>query len=44
MRSSPLAVERYHECRQLVIEGGDLELTDLANYLEAVLNFCGITR
>jgi predicted esterase YcpF (UPF0227 family) len=31
-------------CGQLVIEGGDHGLTDFANYLEAVLDFCGRAR
>ena len=35
------AVERYRGCRQLVIEGGDHGLTDSADYLETVLEFCG---
>ena len=35
------AVERYRGCRQLVIEGSDHGLTDFADYLETVLEFCG---
>ncbi len=36
------AVERYRGCRQLVIEGSDHGLSDFADYLKAVLEFCGI--
>jgi hypothetical protein len=36
------AVERYRGCRQIVIEGGDHSLGQLADYLDAVLEFCGI--
>ena len=35
------AVERYRGCRQLVIEGSDHGLSDFADYLETVLEFCG---
>jgi predicted esterase YcpF (UPF0227 family) len=38
------AVERYRGCRQLVIEGSDHGLSDFANYLETVLDFCGVAR
>ena len=38
------AVERYHGCRQLVIEGSDHGLSEFAGYLETVLEFCGISR
>jgi len=37
------AVERYRGCRQLVIEGGDHGLSDFANYVDAVLDFCGVS-
>ena len=37
------AVDRYRGCRQLVIEGGDHGLTDFADYLETVLEFCGVS-
>ena len=36
------AVERYRGCRQIVIEGGDHSLGQLADYLDSVLEFCGI--
>jgi hypothetical protein len=36
------AVERYRGCRQIVIEGGDHGLSDFANHLDAVLDFCGV--
>ena len=36
------AVERYRGCRQIVIEGGDHGLSDFAEHLDAVLQFCGI--
>jgi len=38
------AVERYRGCRQLVIEGSDHGLSDFADYLETVLDFCGMAR
>jgi len=38
------AVERYRECRQLVIEGGDHGLSNFADYLDTTLEFCGISR
>jgi predicted esterase YcpF (UPF0227 family) len=38
------AVERYRGCRQIVIEGGDHGLSQLAGHLDAVLEFCGIAR
>ena len=38
------AVERYPGCRQLVIEGSDHGLSDFADFLETVLEFCGIAR
>lgn len=37
------AVERYRGCRQVVIEGGDHGLGDFADYLETVLEFCGVS-
>jgi hypothetical protein len=37
-------VERYRGCRQIVIEGGDHGLSQLAGHLDAVLEFCGIAR
>jgi len=37
------AVERYHGCRQLVIEGSDHRLSDFAEYLATVLEFCGVS-
>ena len=38
------AVERFHGCRQIVIEGSDHGLSDFANYLETVLEYCGAAR
>lgn len=38
------AVERYRGCRQIVIQGSDHGLSDFANTLEVVLEFCGIAR
>ena len=38
------AVERYRGCRQIVIEGSDHGLSDFANYLETVLEYCGVAR
>ena len=35
-------VERYHGCRQLIIDGSDHGLSDFADYLQPVLEFCGI--
>jgi predicted esterase YcpF (UPF0227 family) len=35
-------VARYRGCRQTLIEGGDHELSDFRNYVNAVLEFCGI--
>jgi predicted esterase YcpF (UPF0227 family) len=37
-------VERYRGCRQLVIEGSDHGLSDFENYLEAVIEFCGVSE
>ena len=36
------AVERFHGCRQLVIEGGDHGLSAFADHLDVVLEFCAI--
>jgi len=36
------AAERYRGCRQIVIEGSDHGLSDFAEYLDPVLEFCGI--
>lgn len=36
------AVARYRGCRQIVINGSDHGLSDFANYVDAVLEFCGI--
>ena len=38
------AVERYRGCRQLVIEGSDHGLSDFADYVDAAIEFCGVTR
>ena len=35
------AVEKYAGCGQIVIEGGDHGLSQFADYLDAVLAFCG---
>jgi len=37
------AVERYRGCRQLVIEGSDHGLSDFADYVDTVLEFCGVS-
>jgi hypothetical protein len=36
------AVERYRGCRQRVIEGGDHGFSDFGDYLDALLEFCGV--
>ncbi|MFN7086670.1 MAG: YqiA/YcfP family alpha/beta fold hydrolase [Burkholderiales bacterium] len=36
------AVEKYRGARQMVIEGGDHGFGDFADYLDAVLAFCGV--
>jgi predicted esterase YcpF (UPF0227 family) len=36
------AVEMYRGARQLVIEGGDHGFSDFADYIDPVLEFCGI--
>jgi predicted esterase YcpF (UPF0227 family) len=36
------AVARYRGCRQLVIEGGDHGFSDFGDYLNTVLEFCGM--
>jgi len=38
------AVERYRGCRQIVIEGSDHGLSDFADYVDTVLEFCGVAR
>jgi len=38
------AVARYRGCRQIVIEGGDHGLSDFGEYLETVLEFCGVSE
>jgi len=38
------AVERYRGCRQMVIEGGDHGFSDFDDYLDTVLEFCGVLR
>jgi hypothetical protein len=37
------AVDRYRGCRSIVIEGGDHGLSDFADYLDTVLEFCGVS-
>jgi predicted esterase YcpF (UPF0227 family) len=37
------AVERYRGCQQLVIEGSDHGLSEFANYVDAVIEFCGVS-
>jgi predicted esterase YcpF (UPF0227 family) len=37
------AVERYRGCRQMVIGGGDHAFKDFGEYLETVLEFCGVS-
>jgi hypothetical protein len=37
------AVERYRGCRQLVIEGSDHGLSEFGDYLETVLEYCGVS-
>lgn len=39
-----LAVARYRGCRQIVIEGGDHGLSAFADYVDTVLDFCGVAR
>lgn len=38
------AVEKYRGARQLLIEGGDHGFSDFADYLDIVLEFCGIGK
>jgi predicted esterase YcpF (UPF0227 family) len=38
------AVARYRGCRQIVIDGGDHGLSDFAEHVDAVLDFCGYAR
>lgn len=35
-------VERYRGCRQVVIQGSDHSLNEFADYLDLVLEFCGV--
>ncbi len=37
------AVAFYRGCRQIVIQGSDHGLSDFANYLNTVLDFCGVS-
>jgi hypothetical protein len=37
------AVKRYLGCRQMVIDGGDHAFKDLGEYLDIVLEFCGVS-
>lgn len=37
------AVERYRGCRRIVIEGSDHGLSDFADYVDTVLEFCGVS-
>lgn len=37
------AVNRCHGCRQIVIEGGDHAFRDFGEYLDTVLEFCGVS-
>ncbi len=37
------AAARYQGCRQIVIQGSDHGLSDFADYLETVLEFCGVS-
>jgi predicted esterase YcpF (UPF0227 family) len=37
------AVERYRGARQIVIEGSDHSLSNFADYIDPVLEFCGVT-
>jgi len=38
------AVERYRGCRRIVIEGSDHGLSDFADYVDTVLDFCAVAR
>jgi predicted esterase YcpF (UPF0227 family) len=38
------AVERYRGCRQIVIEGSDHGMSDFSDYVDTVLEFCGVAR
>jgi len=38
------AVARYRGCTQIVIDGGDHGLSDFAEHVDAVLEFCGYAR
>ena len=37
------AVARYRGCRQIVIDGSDHGLSDFADYVDAVIEFCGVS-
>jgi len=37
------AVARYRGCRQIVIEGSDHGMSDFENYVDAVIEFCGVS-
>lgn len=39
-----MMVAKYHGARQRVIDGGDHELSDFAQYVDEVLSFCGINQ
>ena len=38
------ALDRYRGCRSILIEGADHGLSTFADYVDAVLEFCGIAR
>ncbi len=38
------AVTRYQGCRQIVIDGSDHGMRDFGDYLETVLEFCGVSE
>jgi predicted esterase YcpF (UPF0227 family) len=38
------AVARYRGCRQVVIDGSDHGLSDFADYVDAVIEFCGVSE
>ena len=39
-----MAVARYRDARQIVIDGGDHGLSNFADYVGTVLDFCGSTE
>ena len=39
-----MMVAKYQGARQIVIKGGDHELSDFAQYVDEVLSFCGIDQ